>query len=392
MPISTSCLTNALSPFVPGPFDLIPTEKIEDWLNPARMLAKASASRYGLRESEFSIFEDWWALSQPARELHKSNEAAAQAEIEAAFGRLKAIVDDGAEYEQLGYRHVSRAPGSGRYVVFSDHHMAFPGSRQDFFKSSGNSELYGEILGQYADAGFTLVENGDVEELIIHEPSLPSPALSAQARADWRLVQLGQVIANHRELYAQINEQFVEPGRYVRIAGNHDQDLQQTRFLDVLRSVYPGLEQVYDFLILEATDDSDARYVIGHGHHFDKASTPKYAAQVGEMLSECLGWAYEGADRVWRWDGTDGVQRWAGGGEAFLNTLVTDDPDRPIPIDLDVEGALITWLQSFGLISPWAALGGVTGVVGALLAQLSKESLSRRRSGPDRRTSPTAPW
>ena len=80
----------------------------------ARMLAKASASRYGLRDSEFEIFEEWWALSQPARDLHKHNDAAAQAEIEAAFDRLAAIVDDGARYDLLGYRHVSRAPASGR--------------------------------------------------------------------------------------------------------------------------------------------------------------------------------------------------------------------------------------------------------------------------------------
>jgi len=71
--------------------------------------------------------------------------------------------------------------------------------------------------------------------------------------------------------------------------------------------------------------------VVGHGHHFDAASTPKYSKEIGEMLSECLGWAYEGADRVWRWDATDGVQRWAHGGEPFLNTLVIDDPDDSVP-------------------------------------------------------------
>ena len=197
----------------------------------------------------------------------------AQAEIDAAFDRLAAIVDRGAGSKEVGYRHVSRVPGAGRFVIFSDHHMAFAGSRQDFFHSSGNADLYADILAGYAESGYTLVENGDVEELVIHEPSLPAPLSPPVLRADWRLIQLGQVIANHRSLYDQINEQFVEQGRYVRIAGNHDQDLQDPRFLDKLRSVYPKLEQVYDFLILEPTTDS-TRYVIGHGHHFDKASTP----------------------------------------------------------------------------------------------------------------------
>ncbi len=377
MPISINCLKAALDPFIPGPLDLIPTGKINNWLNPPRMLAKASASRFGLDEAEFPVFDGWWALSAGARKLHKDKEhaVAAQEEIEAAFDRVAGIVDRHEEHTEVGYRHVARVPGSGRFVVFSDHHMAFPGSRQDFFKTSGNSELYAEILTQYADTGFTLVENGDVEELIIHEPSLPSPLTPAPVRAEWRLVQLTQVIANHQSLYEQINEQFVETGRYVRLAGNHDQDLQDERFLDVLRSVYPSLEQVYDFLVLEEAGVHGARYVIGHGHHFDKSATPKFSKEIGEVLSECLGWAYEGADRVWRWDGNDGVQHWADGGEAFLNTLVTDDPDKPIPIDIDVEELLLTWLTSLGLINPWEAIGGLAGAIEILTGELSKESL-----------------
>ena len=121
-------------------------------------------------------------------------------------------------------------------MIFSDHHMGFAGSRQDFFHDSGNDALYSNILDGYAEAGFTLVENGDVEELVIHEPGIPSPLMPSQARADWRLIQLRQVIANHPDLYDQINRQFVEQGRYVRIAGNHDQDLQDPRFLDELRT------------------------------------------------------------------------------------------------------------------------------------------------------------
>ena len=80
--------------------------------------------------------------------------------------------------------------------------------------------------------------------------------------------------------------------------------------------------------------------MIGHGHHFDKASTPKYSEQIGEMLSECLAWAYEGADRVWRWDGGDGVQHWAGGGEPYTQHPGHGRSRRRLPFPIDVEGAL----------------------------------------------------
>ena len=410
MAISTSCFVAALEPFTPQVGDLLNPAVLEakkaDWKNPTRLLAKASASNFGLRSAEFSIFDLWWELSIPARELHDAEHTsdgsgAIDSEVKEAFARLAAIVNDAkTEYSQVGYRHVNRVSGSDRFVIFSDHHMAFAGSRQDFFRTSGNDALYAEILTEYADTGFTLVENGDVEELLIHEPMLPTPfgqlALQDQvrdtmdindpgwdaldaSRTQWRLVQLSQVIANYRALYEQINTQFVDQDRYIRIAGNHDQDLQDPRFLGLLRSVYPKLEQVYDVLIIEPEDATDPAFVVCHGHHFDTATTPKYARRIGEPLSECLAWAYEGADRVWRWDGVDGVQRWANGGEAFNNTLVTDDAE-PYSFSLGdvVETDLSTWL---GLLIPSPdavlafildALGGIDGMAASLADEMSK--------------------
>ena len=162
-----------------------------------------------------------------------------------------------------------------------------------------------------------------------------------------RRMQLAAVIDHHRDLYDQINREFVAQGRYVRIAGNHDQDLQDPSFLALLRTVYPELDQVYDFLVLEPSDDAPG-VLIGHGHHFDTASTPLYAPQIGEMLSECLGWAYEGADRVWRWGNGDGVEEWADGREAFNNTLVTDEPD-PYQLSSDTVTALTRTLEALFL-------------------------------------------
>ena len=183
-----------------------------------------------------------------------------------------------------------------------------------------------------------------------------------EMRTGNRLNQLSQVIFSHKALYEQINRQFVEPGRYVRLAGNHDQDNQDPRFLDVLRVEYPNLEQVYDFLILEPTGADGPTFVVGHGHHFDKVSTPKYSRRLGETLSECLGWAYEGADRVWRWDRLDGVQGWANGEEAFFNTLVTDDPDpHKFTFHEALEAGFAMWLATLSRDLWW-----LTGVIDPL--------------------------
>jgi hypothetical protein len=257
MTISYDCLLSALAPFASP----------DDWLALDRLLAKVCASRFELRSDELSAFDLWWQLTEPGVEVFTPQPAAPDAEVRAAFGRLAAIVNEGVRYTEVGYRHVGHVPGTGSFVVFSDHHMAFAGSRQDFFRSSGNRDLYAEILAQYASAGYTLIENGDVEELVIHEPS----ASAAQARLDllarvkdvgdvndpgWaaldalrvdeRLDQLSRVIDNHRDLYRQINTDFVEKGRYIRIAGNHDQDTQDPRFLTTLRQVYPGLGEILD--------------------------------------------------------------------------------------------------------------------------------------------------
>jgi calcineurin-like phosphoesterase family protein len=340
-----------------------------------RLLAKTGASNYNLSTAEFSTFDLWWELAEPAQALHHEEHrpdgsGAIDAEVEEAFVRLAAIVKEGAEFEEVGYRHVRRIPGEGRFVVFSDHHMAFPGSRHDFFATSGNRELYSEILNEYADTGFTLIENGDVEELIIHEPMMPPPQAELEVRRDYRLSQLSMVILNHRALYDQINRQFVEQGRYIRIAGNHDQDNQDPRFLEMLRTAYPDLDQVYDFLIIEPTEANDSTFVVGHGHHFDTASTPKYSGRIGEKLSECLGWAYEGADRVWRWENVDGVQRWAGGGEPFFNTLVSDDAE-PHEFTFDVEAALKAGLGSAWTLGWLGSLGAVAALAAGLAGQLS---------------------
>ena len=388
MAMSFDCFLDALAPFATKP---------DEWVQPDRLIAKACASRFALRASEFDAFNQWWKINDAAMKFaaaaKKGDVDILEAEVHKAFTRLRDVLENNPRTEP-GYRYVRRVPGKGGFVIFSDLHMGSAGSRQDFFHTSGNHGLYAEILGQYAEAGFTLVENGDVEELLIREPdaSLAEDELEAlddvgdQTKLDdrgWvalddlrrkhRLAELSRVIDHHAALYRQINADFVERGRYVRLAGNHDQDNQDPHFLDRLQNVYPRLDKVYDFLVIEPAESGRSAFIVCHGHHFDLGCTPKYAARIGETHSESLGWTTQGADWVWRWDGHDGVQRWTTGDEPFANTLVTDDAD---PIDFQfgdaVKAGLLTGLGSVvgGLVG-LGALGGVAGLATALSDELS---------------------
>jgi hypothetical protein len=221
-----------------------------------------------------------------------------------------------------------------KFVVFSDHHMAFDGNRQNWFVTCGNRDLYREVLDQYFDAGYTLVENGDVEELVIFEPHLDD--VKARAKMTWaeldahrarkRLAQLQRVLEDNAALYKQVRDGFHAEGRYFRTVGNHDSDLQQPEFLALYRKLaYPGAPTPSDFLLLEQESGGrkSVRYMVTHGHQFDRACTPRYGSRLGETISECLAWAYQGPDRRWRWE--DETKEWATGKKAFANRLVTDD-------------------------------------------------------------------
>ena len=44
-----------------------------------------------------------------------------------------------------------------------------------------------KILTEYANTGFTLIENGDVEELIIHDPYFPATGAGSSCCTGWRI-------------------------------------------------------------------------------------------------------------------------------------------------------------------------------------------------------------
>jgi UDP-2,3-diacylglucosamine pyrophosphatase LpxH len=118
----------------------------------------------------------------------------------------------------------------GKLLVISDLHMG-DGQRDDLERNGGLVEAI--LDGYYFERGYTLVLNGDIEELLKHSLS--------SIRARWRT------------LY-QIFDRFHVAGRLYKILGNHDEDL-------VLERHYP-----YTLYETVAARTSYGRVFIYHGH------------------------------------------------------------------------------------------------------------------------------
>jgi hypothetical protein len=387
MGFSLSCLISATQPWVTEPLRI-----------PKHLHFKVTASRFGLKVSENDIFDDLHVVYETADAIQETFRAAVDVELMNVFLRLGLLIKQpSTRLTERGYRYVGRMSADRPYVIFSDLHMAHVGNRQDFFASSGNRELYRDVLSQYAASEFTLIENGDVEELLIFEPTASEAARrrelaeagdthdplgsSWKALDDHRLAfrrdQLDLIIDSNRELYTQINDQFHRHGRYIRVAGNHDQDIQEGDLLETLRSVYPNLDAPFDFLIIEPSGATSGAgpFVVTHGHHFDHQCTPLWARRLGEAYSEALAWAYQGADRIWAWDGDDDVRSWTSG-EAFRASLVSDDPAVWSGLDEVLLAAALLGVAGAQLSGPLtAALAAAGGATAILTTQLGNPAL-----------------
>jgi UDP-2,3-diacylglucosamine pyrophosphatase LpxH len=139
-----------------------------------------------------------------------------------------------ASLASLAERAPTRTLGRGeRVVVFSDLHMGGGGRRDDFLP---NGELLAAALRRYyLPRRFTLVLNGDVEELQrFHLP---------QVRRQWA------------GFYALL-EEFARRGRLERLVGNHDAELA------VLRDCYPAPRLLESLRLVRGRES----LLLLHGH------------------------------------------------------------------------------------------------------------------------------
>ncbi|HXK59063.1 MAG TPA: hypothetical protein PLP42_04140 [Acidobacteriota bacterium] len=319
--------------------------------NVARASAKEMAAKYNLyyrkekEEEDAEAFEELWGLTINASLLEKLNHQAAIVEVIRLIGRLPALLDRApasttspfspvASIDENGMGYVHTAKTEEKYVIFSDHHMLYNGSRQNYFVTSGNKDLYTEILTKYyAAVSYNLVENGDVEELIILEPVLAE--IDNIGNWNWsrvfdyrnskKIPQLRKIVRDNIDYYEALHDGFISQGRFFKITGNHDRDMCNAEFAATVEEIL-GREfpVACDVLLLRSGQEAD--FIICHGHQFDTACTPRFAAKAGESFSQASAWAFQGPDRIWRTQ-FDQMNDWLAGREPVLNNLVSDEPE-----------------------------------------------------------------
>ena len=177
---------------------------------------------------------------------------------------------------------VDRRDGAGRFVITSDLHRTHAG-HADWPARQGSDRVYRAMLDHYADESWTLVENGDVEDLwlaggstygVVYEmarlaavalPERPRTAALTEVYEE----HLQRVVANNRPIYDRI-EGFVERDAYVRIVGNHD-DVWRRPYGRRVLSDQLG-QRVVDHLVLAGRDAPVG--LVTHGHQTDAWNGP----------------------------------------------------------------------------------------------------------------------
>lgn len=190
--------------------------------------------------NDLEMFDDLWEVYQIGNKYRRDNEERMATAVEEAYTGLTDIVAGRKTSASHGLERVGRTRAT-RLVVFSDHHMTHSGHRHNYFNTF-NAALYRDVLKRYADDGVTLVENGDVEELLIFEPTIaeaekrrklvrrPTLGLDDIGTIDWaeldgirvekRRQDLERMITDNRLYYDSVRAFGRE--RYIKLSGNHD--------------------------------------------------------------------------------------------------------------------------------------------------------------------------
>lgn len=209
---------------------------------------------------------------------------------------------------------IRRPLTSGPYVVLSDHHLLYAGAPHDYYGGSAlhtfrNERIGAQMMSWYAARGFTLVENGDVEDLVVTEPVESGAWLNCLIQGigghiayriddGFRKIQRRRQLLRIRATYAARYRHLLEifgAERIVKLIGNHDVELLQPGFREIVADALPGVV-VSEFLVLIG---DRVPIVVCHGHQMDPWTCQASARGVGESISESFAWAGQGADRIW---------------------------------------------------------------------------------------------
>jgi UDP-2,3-diacylglucosamine pyrophosphatase LpxH len=127
-----------------------------------------------------------------------------------------------------------------KFAIFGDLHK-WNRSDADFFEN--NEDIYCSVLDYYLEKGFTLVLNGDIEELAGSPPET--------------------VLENYKKTFEK-EKTFVEKGDCYRIYGNHDHDWKEIENRKkYLKPEYGTIPLVFPAVML------GEKIIILHGHEGD---------------------------------------------------------------------------------------------------------------------------
>jgi len=208
------------------------------------------------------------------------------------------------------------SPASERYLITSDLHRCIAG-RLDWPGRQGVKDLYLAVIAGYAQEGWHLIENGDVEDFwmvggstwgaVYDVAYLTGSAIGAGHGDPRRQVlaeQLDRIVDNNAEIYDLLREGYGRDGRYHRTMGNHDDVYADPGMVERLGHHLPGVE-VADTILLsntlssntlssntsQDTSISDVEAVVAHGHLTDPWNGHGFAT-----LGHYVTWLVTGLD------------------------------------------------------------------------------------------------
>ncbi len=310
-----------------------------------REVLKSLARHFNLDDAEQETFDALWSLFAFATRYERRSEEELDADLDRAYHDV-ALIAAGLHAHEDTFSRMPADREDERFVVFSDHHMTAHATKPNYFKDF-NYELYLEVLSYYATTDFCLIENGDIEDCVIYEPTLADARTRADqihdadhfpiepgprwddflgTRYDQRLATLTHLVETFRDYYDLVRSRFVARDKYVRIAGNHD-TYQEGALEAPLRNLVQATlgADVNDAVRIKR--GGEIAYVVLHGHQFDASCMQHgaipWAKSLGEVFSECAGWAFQGADRFWTEQDT---KRWYHPPAVYENTLAIEAP------------------------------------------------------------------
>lgn len=200
-----------------------------------------------------------------------------------------------------------RLSSDRRIVITSDLHRCVPG-RLDWPARRHTKDLMLKVMSHYANDGWDLIENGDVEDFwlvggstwgtVYDVARLTGGAggrIADEPRRALVAEHLDRIVDNNAAMYRLLRDGFCADGRYHRTMGNHDDVYTDPALVEHLTEHLPGID-VVDTLLLSTPDAMGHRSgpdavglagvdaVVAHGHLTDAWNGPG-SAYLGRIIT-----------------------------------------------------------------------------------------------------------